>query len=475
MTARSRILVIDDEEVVRQSCARILGEEGHVVEDAQNGTEGLEKTGLSRYDLVLLDLKMPGLSGMEVLGELRRSHPDTGVIIVTGFGTIETAVAAIKLGAFDYLCKPFTPEELTAVVNRLLDERKASASLAAPAVPLRIIEGMVGGSAAMEEVHRRISKVAPTGTSVLIKGESGVGKELVARAVHAGSSRGAKPFVAVDCSGIPETLFESELFGHVAGAFTGATASKKGLLEAASDGSLFLDEVSNVPLMLQSKLLRVLQEREYRPVGDVRAVRTGFRLIAATNRDLAAMVAAGTFREDLYYRLNVLSIHVPPLRERRDDIPALSYHFLARANRVQGAAVARISAEAMSMLAAHDWPGNVRELANAIEGAVVMADGDTLLPEHLPADMRRRLHHSESGVPTKQEELKELKKALRSRSVEEVERSFLLEALQRSNWNVTHAAAEVGMQRTQFHSLMRKHGIRIRKPASMNGNEGSEE
>ncbi|MBI2931272.1 MAG: sigma-54-dependent Fis family transcriptional regulator [Planctomycetes bacterium] len=461
MDPQVRILVIDDEEVVRASCTRVLGDDGHLVETVVGGVEGLALIEKKPFDILIVDLKMPGMGGMEVLQRAKETHPELDVLIITGYSTVETAVQAMKLGAFDYICKPFSPDELSLVVRRVVEKRRLTTENRALQQELWTrykLDNIVGTSRPMEEVFRRIAKVAATNTTVLVHGESGVGKELVAKAVHYNSLRKDKPFVPVDCAGIPETLLESELFGHEKGAFTGAVAAKRGLLETACGGTLFLDEISNVPPGIQANLHRDLQEREYRPIGDVRMVKTDFRLVAATNRDLEAMVKDGRFREDLYYRLNVFAVRVPPLRERKEDIPALSFHFL-KAQKVK-----RVSAEAMSILMAYEWPGNVRQLGNVIEGAAVLCDGATIKPEHLPLELRKRSPDLEETVPTTQAQLKELKKSIRSHSIETIEKAFVIEALERNDWNVTRAAAQVGMQRTNFQTLMKKHSIRLRRP-----------
>jgi DNA-binding NtrC family response regulator len=464
MSPPVRILVIDDEEIVCQSCVRILGDDGYSVHTTRSGLEGLELLRDNPYDILIVDLKMPGISGMEVLQRVRENYQDVDVLMVTGYSTVETAVQAMKLGAFDYICKPFQPDELSLVVKRIVEKRRLLSENQALQQELWAkykLDNIVGTSRKMEELFRIIAKVAPTNTTILIRGESGVGKELVAKAVHYNSLRKSRPFVAVDCAGIPETLLEGELFGHAAGAFTGATTAKKGLLEAAQGGTLFLDEVSNVPPLVQPKLLRVLQEQEYRPLGETRLVKMDVRVVAATNRELSDLVKEGTFREDLFYRLNVFSIRVPPLRERKEDIPALTYYFMKKACASSGCKVKRISAEAMAMLVTCDWPGNVRQLGNVVESAVILANGGVLGPEHLPSEIR---HHPAVPVPATSDELKEAKKVLRTEATADVERTFVLDALERNDWNVTRAAADVGMQRSNFQALMRNHGVRIRRP-----------
>ncbi|HEU4922379.1 MAG TPA: sigma-54 dependent transcriptional regulator, partial [Burkholderiales bacterium] len=319
-------------------------------------------------------------------------------------------------------------------------------------------ENIIGSSPRMQQVFRLIAQCAPTNTTVLITGESGTGKELIARAVHYNSLRKDKPIVPVDCMSLSENLLESELFGHVKGAFTGAIANKRGLLEVAAGGSVFLDEVGNIPLSIQAKLLRVIQEREFKAVGDTRTQSADIRLICATNRDLRAMVAEGTFRDDLFYRINIFPIRVPALRERCEDIPALAFHFLKECSAEIGKPVTRFSDDAMALLTSHDWPGNVRELENAVHRAVILAADEVVRKAHLaglgaPAAV---------AAPRTGEELKRIKKAAREKSVEEIEKAFVLEALKRNAWNVTRSAEETGMQRANFQALMKKHGIRLR-------------
>jgi len=460
----ARILVVDDEEIVLRSCLRILGGGAYEVESAQDGREALQKIEEGHFDILVLDIMMPKIGGLEVLQRVKESHPDIDVIMITGLSEIETAVQAMKLGAFDYLPKPFDPDELKLVVQRALERRqllRENLDLKHEVSAKYRLENIIGSSPGMQAVFRLVAKCAPTSSTVLLTGESGTGKELIARAIHHNSLRKDKPFVAVDCNSLSENLLESELFGHVRGSFTGAVASKKGLFEAADDGTLFLDEIGNLSLATQAKLLRVIQEHEFKPVGDTRTQRANFRLICATNKDLAAMVAAGTFREDLFYRVNVFPIRVPPLRERRDDIPALAFHFLKRFNEVLGKQVTEVSTGAMSAIMNHDWPGNVRELENTIQRAVILAADNVIRQAHLGeiVDTSLRL---DLDVPKTSDELKQTKKAAREKSVESIEKSFVLAALRRNSWNVTRSAEETGMQRANFQALMKKHNVRVK-------------
>jgi DNA-binding NtrC family response regulator len=460
----ARILVVDDEEIVIRSCLRILGDHDYEVESAQDGWEALKKIEENHFDVLVLDIMMPKIDGLEVLQRVKESHPDIDVIMITGLSQIDTAVKAMKLGAFDYLPKPFDPDELKLVVQRALERRqllRENLDLRNEVSSRYRFENIIGSSPPMQNVYRLVAKCAPTNSTVLLTGGSGTGKELIARAIHYNSLRKDKPFVAVDCNSLSENLLESEMFGHVKGSFTGAVASKKGMFEIADGGTLFLDEVGNISLATQAKLLRVIQEREFKAVGDTRTQSANFRLICATNRDLAAMVAAGTFREDLFYRVNVFPVEIPPLRERRDDIPALAFHFLKVFNDELGKQVTELSAGAMSALVNHDWPGNVRELENTIQRAVILASDNVIRQAHLGdiADTSLRL---DLDVPRTSDELKRTKKVAREKSVESIEKRFVLEALGRNSWNVTRSAEETGMQRANFQALMKKHGIRIK-------------
>ena len=451
------ILVVDDEEIVRTSCRRILSGADYIIETASDGDAAIGKLEDGPFDLVLTDLSMPDIDGISLLKKVREIYPETEVIIITGYGSVSNAVEALKYGAYDYIEKPFTPEALLNAVDRCLEKKRLlleNLRLKQEISSLYSLQNIIGSSPEMQKVFRMMATVAPTGSTVLINGESGTGKEIVARAIHYNSTRKDRPFVVVDCGSIPENLVESELFGHVKGSYTGAMSTEAGLLEAADGGTLFLDEVSNLPPAAQMKLLRVLQEREFRPVGGKNSVRLDLRVISATNRELRMMAKEGSFREDLYYRLNVFPINLPPLRDRMDDIPALAYHFLSRYSEEIGRDLPHISAHAMKCLIAHDWPGNVRELENVIHRAVIVCPSRVLKPEHIIIP-RTGL----ADTPKSLEDLKKQKKALRDKSVEDIEKGFLTAALGRNNWNITKAARDVGMQRTNFHALMKKYLI----------------
>lgn len=462
----NRILVIDDEPVILTNCAKILTQAGYTVETALNAKQGLEKLKGRVFDVLIVDLKLPDMNGIEVIKLAGQIRSEIITIMITGYSTVATAVEAMKIGAYDYIPKPFTKDELLIVVNKAVEKlelirenRSLRQELKIYAVPPG---GMVGKSPKIQEVYQIIDKVAPTESNVLIYGQSGTGKELVARAIHAKSARQHKQFVPVDCVTITESLLESELFGHIKGSFTGALASRPGLLETADEGTVFLDEIGNINPVIQGKLLRVIQEREFKPVGGTEMKKINIRLIAATNKNLEEMIVQGTFREDLFYRLNVVPIFVPPLKERKSDIPTLAYHFLKKCSLENKKQIEAISPEAMKFLVEYDWPGNVRELENVIERSVVMSDSNIIQPENLPFGILSRL----SGIKIPAEllrtknELKKAKQLLQKEVADKLEKHFLLAALSRNNWNISDCAKESHIDRANFHALMRKHGIK---------------
>jgi len=461
-TASPDVLVVDDESAICRSCEKILAREGYGVMTVQNTREALSLLAQQPVDIVITDLKMALMGGMELLEALHHSYPDVVPIVITGYATIASVVETMKLGAFDYLPKPFTPDELAAVVEKAWEKRRLllqSKAIARGDMPTTFA-GLVGGSPKMQEIYRQIRKVAPTASTVLIVGETGTGKELVARAIHALSPRRHERFFAIDCGTLSLNLLESELFGHLKGSFTGAVGDKRGIFESAHRGTVFLDEICNVDVEIQAKLLRFIQEREFLPVGATEPRHVEVRLIFATNRDLERMVHEGAFREDLYYRLYVYPIHLPPLRERRQDVPLLASHLLGRVRERSGRHVTTISDAALHLLEQYDWPGNVRQLESVIERAVISCDGDVIEPRHLPRGVvKHGLVGEEIAVPRTNHEFLELKRRLRAQAVSELEREFVLEALQRNGWNVTRAAHEVGIQRPNFQALMRKHSI----------------
>ena len=463
---KSGILIVDDEAVIREGMRRILAGAGHSVETSSSGRTAIEKIQEQDFDVVITDLKMPGMDGIEVLKTIRILQPEVPVIIITGYSTVDTAVEAMKNGAFDYIAKPFTSDLIIEKVQKAIDHKALSLASLAGSRELNNGHGFddfVGESIEMRKVYRRIMQVAPTDSTVLITGESGTGKELVARAIHSHSPRHDHAFVAVDCTSLPETLLESELFGHVKGSFTGAIHSKAGLFKVADGGTLFLDEISNISLATQAKLLRVLQERVLTPIGDTRPVPIDIRLVAATNLNLRAMVTQGTFREDLFFRLNVIPVNLPPLRERKGDLPLLIFYFLNKFSEAVGREVRGLAPDAMALLEEYSFPGNVRELENIIERAIVLCESDIISKANLELRSAEEEQYREADfVPQSLEELKETKRQIRERAVEPVEKAFVIAALKRNNWNVSQAAEETGMLRPNFHALLKKLGISIR-------------
>lgn len=459
-----RVLVIDDEAYIGLGCARALRPLGYEVETCEESHKGLEAALTGDFDIILLDLKMEGLGGMDILTHVKAAGVASEVVIITGHSTVETAVETMKRGAADYLSKPFTPDELKLVVSRVGEKSALIRENAALRRELEVqqgFEGILGESRAMERVFGLIRRVAPTEGTVLVTGESGTGKEMVVRAIHRLSRRKEHSLLACDCSSLAPTLLESELFGHVKGSFSGAIATKQGLFEAAHGGTLFLDEVANISIETQGKLLRALESRRVKKVGDTEEQAIDIRLIAATNRDLADMVREGTFREDLYYRLNVVPIFLPPLRDRESDIPVLAVAFLDRYCRKIDMEPKRFSPDAMRMMEGYSWPGNVRELRNIVERLAILSDGAVIDPRHLPDEIRHLpTLPNRMAVPDTWEEFKRLKQQVRDTAVEQLERQFLSQMLDRYEGNVSRAAEAVGMQRTNFHALMRKYGIK---------------
>jgi DNA-binding NtrC family response regulator len=461
--ARQRILVIDDDAGVGLSCARILTPDGCDVETFSDPQAGLQAALAGEFDVILLDLMMPGLNGLEILHQVKAAEVSSEVVVITGFSTVESAVEAMRAGAADYLGKPFSPAQLRMVIEKVRQRSSLvheNAALRRELEVRRGFEGIIGESRPMEKVFALMRRVAPTDGTVLITGESGTGKEMVVRAIHRLSRRNDRALLACDCSALAPTLLESELFGHVKGSFSGAIATKQGLFEAAQKGTLFLDEVGNLSMETQGKLLRVLETKQVRKVGDTAERTIDIRLVAATNRDLQEMVAEGSFREDLYYRLNVVPIFLPPLRDRHGDIPQLAMAFLDRFSKKHGVEVRGFTPEAMQLIESYPWPGNVRELRNIVERMAILCDRDRIELRHLPDEVRQAsVRAAPSQLPRRWDELKRLKQQVREAAVEDLERRFLVEALARSGGNVSKAAEDVGIQRTNFHALMRKHGL----------------
>ncbi|GAB4299448.1 MAG: sigma-54 dependent transcriptional regulator [Myxococcota bacterium] len=465
---KAKILVIDDEQPVCISCKRILEEEAHTVDYELSGIEGAKKAVRGNFDIVLLDLKMPDITGVEALEQIKKERPEMMVIIITGYATIPTSIECIKKGAFDYIPKPFTPEELAIAVEKALEHRRLKEEnkfLKNGLSKVGAAANIIGRSEAIEEINKQILKVAFSEFNVMIYGESGTGKELVAQAIHKNSARKDKQFIAVDLSALTPTLIESELFGHVKGAFTGASQSRPGYFALAHGGTLFLDEISNISLHLQGKLLRVLETRKLTPVGGDREQNIDIRLITATNRDLAKLIEKGAFREDLYYRINVIPITIPPLRERPEDIPLLANHFLAAAQENIPNANKYFSREAMDKLIAYRWSGNVRELKNIVERLVATVEDEIIEPRHLPpeiSEMNSVFSDIKLDIPKNAEELKKAKRQVKDIVYSQIELQFIINSLEAAGWNISRAAANTGLQRPNFHALMRKYGIKVR-------------
>ncbi len=453
------VLIIDDNDTIRDGLSHTIEKMGHQVLAAASGAQGLELFGKSDVDFVITDLKMDGMDGVAVLEAIAQRAPDVPAMIITAYGTVETAVAAMKRGAFDFLTKPFSPEVVRLKVERALElaaVRKAKRRLEAQNEYLRAetehrysFAELVGGSPEMQTVFRTVQKVAPTDSTVLICGESGTGKELVARALHGHSKRAEGPFIKVNCGALTETLLESELFGHEKGAFTGATRTKLGRFELADGGTLFLDEIGDIPPSMQVKLLRALQEQELERVGGETTIAVDVRVISATNKDLDAEVAAGRFRQDLYYRLHIIPITLPPLRDRKADIAVLAQHFLAKLGPRTNPQVRGISDDVLARLLAHPWPGNVRELENVIEQALVFAEGEEITQSALPATLR----------PADEDALAVSKEMSLPEILEDLERQLILKAFRTAKGVKTETARLLGIKTSALYYKLEKYGI----------------
>jgi len=462
MVPPASILIIDDEPAVCAGCRLVLSDQGHTVDAVHDGRSGLELLEKSRYELVLLDMKLPDIDGIQVLEGIHRETPRVSVVVMTGYSSVPDAVKAMKLGAFDYLSKPFSDEELVLTVEKALKTRRLTEENLALRKQLYAkfdFSNIVGEDPKMLRIFEEIRKAAPTETIILLEGESGTGKELFAKAVHAHSHRADRQFVVADCSTFSPSLLESELFGHVKGAFTGATHDKPGIFEVADGGTLFLDEVANLTMDVQAKLLRVMESPEYRPVGASLPRRADIRIVAATNRNLKSLADEGKFRDDLFYRLSVLPIYIPPLRERREDIPKLAYHFLRIYCREMGRRIQGFSDEALEALINHDWPGNVRQLKNVVERLVIMADEAVLDYHHLVDNLHVSRGATPGRVPGTLNELRALKKRIIAEHYGRKEKAFLLKALAAAGGNISEAAKSVGMQRPNFSTMLKRHGI----------------
>jgi len=438
------ILVADDDQVARELLAEALGREGYRVRVAASGEECLRMAEAEVFDLALVDLRMPGLDGLAVLKGLAPIQPDLPVVILTAFASIETAIEAVNAGACDYLSKPFRMEEIKVVVRRTLESRRLVRENLQYRQDLQArfgVEALTGQARQMVEIYKLVARVAALDTTVLIEGETGTGKELAARAIHHASARASRPFVVVDCTALPEALFESEVFGHERGSFTGAVSARRGLFETSTGGTCFLDEIGELTAPLQAKLLRVLQEHTIRRVGGNEAIPVDVRVVAATNHDLRKLVADGGFRDDLYYRLAVVTITMPPLRERSMDIPLLARHFLDKLAHASGRATKRISPEALSLLTAYHWPGNVRELEHVLERAVALSSSDVVLPDDLPAQVRREPEHA-PRLPAAE------------MTLEDVKRWYVTKVLEDMGGNKLRAAEVLGIDRRTLYRIL---------------------
>ncbi len=457
------VLVVDDVPDIRTTMSEILKYKGFAVDQATDGQEAIELINTRFYDIVLTDIAMPRKNGMEVLKYIKNNSPDTICIMITGFGSIEGAVEALRMGAFDYLSKPIKPSEVVVIIEKALEVRdlkRENKSLREELQNRYSYDRIVGQSESIKKVFKLVDKVAHTDSTVLITGESGTGKELIAHAIHYASGRKTKPFVPINCAAIPEELLESELFGHEKGAFTHAIRTRIGRFELANKGTIFLDEIGEMSPSLQVKLLRVLQERCFERVGGVKTINVDIRVVAATNIDLEEAVNKGTFREDLYYRLNVIPIHLPPLRERKGDIPLLVNHFLKKFSK--GTDVKSIDENALMMLEAYDWPGNVRELENIVERLVILANGPTITIADIPETILRKSGHV--PIPKSSEPpaiLPEDGLSL-SEAVEQFEKTLILQALERTNGVKNRAAKLLKMNRTTLIEKMKK--MKLMKP-----------
>ena len=463
-----RVLVADDELNMRRVLEAMLRREGYEVITAANGVEAMGGMGTKGgVHTVITDLKMPGLDGMGLLKRLSAEYPDVPVVMITAHGSVESAVEAVKLGAFDYLEKPFEQEQIRQVVAKALNTYALARRDARPEEPSG--HGrfrLVGQSPAIRTIYGVVEKVANTPSTVLISGESGTGKELIARALHENSSRHAGPFIKINCAAIPKTLMESELFGYDKGAFTGAVGAKPGRFELAHGGTLFLDEIGEIPIEMQVKLLRVLQESEFERVGGIKTIKVDVRLVTATNRDLLAEVGAGAFREDLFYRLNVVPIHIPPLRERREDIPLLADHFIGKFNDRLKKEIAAITPEAVERLVAYQWPGNIRELENLMERTVLFCEGPEIRVSDLPPEVAGAAPPQSQSSPShvvgeepSRPAPESLKEAVRAET-ERVERELIQRALDATGGNVTQAARKLKISRKSLQTKMKELGLR---------------
>ncbi|MDY6879666.1 MAG: sigma-54 dependent transcriptional regulator [Desulfatiglans sp.] len=444
----TKILIVDDELIMRESLAGWLERDGHHVVKAESGEEALEKLKQTRFDILLVDIKMEGMSGLEVLKEVRKTDPDTVVVMITAYGSISTAIEAMKNGAYDYLLKPFDPDELGVLIEKIVKheaERRETLFLREEYKDRTRFENMIGQSGPMQTVFNLIRDIAPTDSTILITGETGTGKGLAAKAIHTHSPRSEGPFVIVNCGAFPEHLLESELFGYQKGAFTDAKTTKKGRLELAHGGTLFLDEIGEISMRMQIDLLRIIEDHIFYRLGGTQPLEADFRIVAATNKDLTMLIREGTFREDLYYRLNVITLVIPPLRDRKDDIPLLAEYFLRYFSQETKKPMDQIGRQAIDEMMLYEWPGNVRELKNAIERSVVVGKGRRILPEDLPIFNAEQTRSSPMN------------------SLIEIEKTHIIHILDMMKWNISKSAEILGIDRSTLYSKIKRY--KIPKPA----------
>jgi len=444
MDEKMNIMIVDDEMIVRESLFHWFEKYGHVVDTASSGIGALEKLEKFPFELLFVDIKMPGMDGIELLEKVKKEYPDTIVIIITAYGSIETAIKAMKMGASDYLLKPFKPDQLSLVMEKIAHQKKLASEynyLKGRLEEVTRFDNIIGQSPAMEDIFSLIPEVAQSDSSILIIGETGTGKELVAKAIHAKSKRAHSPFIPINCGAIPDTLLESELFGHQKGAFTGAIHARKGFLEVVSGGTLFLDEIGEISSKMQIDLLRVLEDKKITRIGDRHSIDVVFRLISATSRNLEKEVADKTFREDFYYRVNVITIHIPPLRKRKEDIPLLIQHFLNKYSHETTKRVDHVTRDAMALLKSYGWPGNVRELENAVERAVVLSKSRTLRIDDFS-------FLQPSSTPLS-----------RPRSLKELEKEHIYQILKECDWNVTKASKILDVNRVTLHKMIKRYNF----------------
>ena len=449
--AAEHILIVDDEPAIRKALRDVLEDEGYRVSAVGNGADALKAIADEAPDLIFLDIWMPRMDGLETLAELKRLRPDATVVVISGHGTIETAIKATRLGAWDFIEKPLSLEKTLVTVTRALEHGRLERENATLRARLDQRTEIIGESAPIRALREQIAIAAPSSGRVLIHGENGSGKELVARAIHARSTRAEGSFVEVNCAAVPEELIESELFGHERGAFTGAVARRRGKFELADQGTLFLDEVGDMSLKTQAKVLRALEEQAFERVGGKDTLRVDVRVLAASNQNLPERIAAGTFREDLYYRLNVIPIEVPPLRQRKEDLPLLVAHFITLFSAENGKRPKTISVEALAYFLSYDWPGNVRELRNMVERLVIMSPRDVIGPENLPPPLRPRDAESTVDDGLRERTLKEAREAF--------ERAFILSELRANEWNMTRTAERLGIERSHLYRKLKAYGI----------------